>query len=88
MSKIVSVHSFRGGKGKSNLSANLAVTLARQDRRVIVEGDSESLPMLLEVSSGDETRRFDLKLSGGQVVLPVTGDPCRVTMTPSGLAPN
>ena len=28
MSIIVSTHSFRGGTGKSNLTANLAVTLA------------------------------------------------------------
>ncbi len=28
MSKIVSVHSFRGGTGKSNTTANLAVLLA------------------------------------------------------------
>lgn len=27
MSKIVSIHSFRGGTGKSNITANLAVTI-------------------------------------------------------------
>lgn len=36
MTKIVSVHSFRGGTGKSNLSANLAVAMAQQGLRVAV----------------------------------------------------
>jgi MinD-like ATPase involved in chromosome partitioning or flagellar assembly len=36
MVKILAVHSFRGGTGKSNLSANLAVSLARLGKRVAV----------------------------------------------------
>ena len=36
MSKIISVHSFRGGTGKSHLTANLAAQLAVQGRRVAV----------------------------------------------------
>jgi MinD-like ATPase involved in chromosome partitioning or flagellar assembly len=40
MSRIVCVHSFRGGTGKSNTTANLAATIARQGRRVgIVDTD-------------------------------------------------
>lgn len=43
MTKIVSVHSFRGGTGKSNLIANLAVTMARAGQRVgIVDTDIQS----------------------------------------------
>src|SRR3954468_2109214 len=43
MGKIVSVHSFRGGTGKSNLTANLATTVALQGRRVgIVDTDIQS----------------------------------------------
>ena len=43
MSKIVSVHSFRGGTGKSNLTANLAATIARAGQRVgIVDTDIQS----------------------------------------------
>lgn len=43
MSKIVSVHSFRGGTGKSNLTANLAATMARGGQRVgIVDTDIQS----------------------------------------------
>ncbi len=43
MSIIVSTHSFRGGTGKSNLTANLATTLAQQGRRVgVVDTDIQS----------------------------------------------
>ena len=43
MSKIVSVHSFRGGTGKSNSTANLASIVARQGNRVgIVDTDIQS----------------------------------------------
>lgn len=43
MSKIVSVHSFRGGTGKSNTTANLASLVAAQGRRVgVVDTDIAS----------------------------------------------
>ncbi len=43
MSKIVAVHSFRGGTGKSNTTANLAVALAEAGHRVgIVDTDIQS----------------------------------------------
>ncbi|HEY9889003.1 MAG TPA: MinD/ParA family protein, partial [Candidatus Obscuribacterales bacterium] len=43
MVKVVSVHSFRGGTGKSNTTANLAATVARQGKRVgIVDTDIQS----------------------------------------------
>ncbi|MBD2364185.1 MinD/ParA family protein [Anabaena minutissima FACHB-250] len=43
MSKIIAIHSFRGGTGKSNLTANLAVTIALQNKRVaIVDTDLQS----------------------------------------------
>src|SRR6476620_3214419 len=43
MAKIVSVHSYRGGTGKSNLTANLATTVAAQGKRVgIVDTDIQS----------------------------------------------
>jgi MinD-like ATPase involved in chromosome partitioning or flagellar assembly len=43
MPKIVSVHSFRGGTGKSSITANVAVTIARQGRRVgIIDTDIAS----------------------------------------------
>ena len=43
MSKIVSVHSFRGGTGKSNISANIAAQLAKSGKRVaVVDTDVQS----------------------------------------------
>lgn len=43
MSKIVSVHSFRGGTGKSNVTANLATLTALEGLRVgIVDTDVQS----------------------------------------------
>jgi MinD-like ATPase involved in chromosome partitioning or flagellar assembly len=43
MSRIVSIHSFRGGTGKSNTAASVAALLAQQGRRVgVVDTDIQS----------------------------------------------
>ncbi len=43
MSKIISVHSFRGGTGKSNTTANLATLMAAEGRRVgVIDTDIQS----------------------------------------------
>jgi MinD-like ATPase involved in chromosome partitioning or flagellar assembly len=43
MTQIVSIHSYRGGTGKSNTTANLAALVARQGKRVgIVDTDINS----------------------------------------------
>jgi len=43
MSKIISIHSFRGGTGKSNTTANLSVLLAAQGKRVgVIDTDIQS----------------------------------------------
>jgi len=43
MSTIVSIHSYRGGTGKSNLTANLASSLVQQGKRVgVVDTDIQS----------------------------------------------
>jgi MinD-like ATPase involved in chromosome partitioning or flagellar assembly len=43
VSKIISIHSFRGGTGKSNTSANLATLMAAEGRRVgVVDTDIQS----------------------------------------------
>lgn len=43
MSKIISIHSFRGGTGKSHTTANLAVLMAEQGLRIgIVDTDIQS----------------------------------------------
>jgi hypothetical protein len=44
-------------------------------------GNSERLAGLLQVRQGDETGQFDLKLSGGQVVVPVVPGACEVDIT-------
>ena len=43
MSKIISIHSFRGGTGKSNVTANVSAQLARRGKRVgVVDTDINS----------------------------------------------
>ena len=43
MAKIISIHSFRGGTGKSNTTANLAAALAMSGKRVgVVDTDIQS----------------------------------------------
>jgi MinD-like ATPase involved in chromosome partitioning or flagellar assembly len=43
MAKIISIHSFRGGTGKSNTTANLAAVLAQQGQRVgVIDADIQS----------------------------------------------
>ena len=43
MSAIVSVHSFRGGTGKSNTTANITALLAAEGRRVgVIDTDIQS----------------------------------------------
>lgn len=43
MSQIISVHSFRGGTGKSNVTSNLATIIARSGKRVgVVDTDIQS----------------------------------------------
>lgn len=44
--------------------------------RVTLEGGSEGLPALVEIRCENETRQFDLKLSNGRTVVPVTGGEC------------
>ena len=56
MSKIISIHSFRGGTGKSNSTANIAALLAAEGRRVgIVDTDIQSpgLHVLFGLSEDD-----------------------------------
>ena len=36
MTQIIAIHSFRGGTGKSNLTANLSTALALQGKRVAI----------------------------------------------------
>jgi hypothetical protein len=60
------------------LPAGRARELKVWARRSTPDGDSEGLAAIAEVDCGVEAKRLDLKLSGGQAVLPVSGDECRV----------
>lgn len=56
MAKIISIHSFRGGTGKSNSTANIAALLASEGRRVgVVDTDIQSpgLHVLFGLSEED-----------------------------------
>lgn len=56
MGEIISIHSFRGGTGKSNLTANLAAQFAMRGKRVgIVDTDIQS-PGIHVLFGFDETR--------------------------------
>jgi MinD-like ATPase involved in chromosome partitioning or flagellar assembly len=55
MTKIVSIHSYRGGTGKSNMTANLATTMALQGKRVaLVDTDIQSPGVNVLFGLGDE----------------------------------
>jgi len=56
VSRVVSIHSFRGGTGKSNISANLATALALEGRRVaVVDADIQSpgIHVLFGLAAGE-----------------------------------
>jgi len=56
MPKIIAIHSFRGGTGKSNTTANLACLLAQKGKRVgIVDTDIQSpgIHVLFNLDPGD-----------------------------------
>lgn len=56
MGKIVSIHSFRGGTGKSNVTANLAAQVAMQGKRVgIVDTDIASPGIHVLFGLSDDT---------------------------------
>jgi MinD-like ATPase involved in chromosome partitioning or flagellar assembly len=57
VSKIVSIHSFRGGTGKSNITANVAVIVAQRGHRVgIIDTDIQS-PGIHVLFDLDEEKR-------------------------------
>lgn len=61
MAKIVAVHSFRGGTGKSNTTANLAVLLAGAGRRVgVIDTDIHSPGIHVVFDRRPESFKFAL----------------------------
>lgn len=61
MSKIISIHSFRGGTGKSNTTANLSSIMARKGLRVgVVDTDIASPGIHVLFGLGEEDMRHSL----------------------------
>jgi amino acid permease len=77
--KVPSLSSLR------TVNFQLAVPRAKELKvwahKVTPERNSEGLPALLKVHCGDAEKEFDLRLSGGQVVLPLTDPTCRLEIT-------
>jgi septum site-determining protein MinD len=67
MSRVVAVHSFRGGTGKSNTTANVAVLAARRGLRVgVIDTDIQSpgIHILLGIDQAAMTRSLNDYLWG------------------------
>ena len=61
MSKIISIHSFRGGTGKSNTTANITALLAAEGRRVgVIDTDIQSPGIHVLFGLGEESMTFSL----------------------------
>ena len=61
MAKIVSIHSFRGGTGKSNLTANLAALVALAGNRVaVVDTDIQSPGIHMPFALTEDRLKFTL----------------------------
>jgi MinD-like ATPase involved in chromosome partitioning or flagellar assembly len=81
MSKIISIHSFRGGTGKSNTTANIAALLAAEGRRVgVVDTDIQSpgIHVLFGLAGEEITRSLNDYLWGK----------CDIAQTAHDVTPN
>jgi MinD-like ATPase involved in chromosome partitioning or flagellar assembly len=98
MSKIISIHSFRGGTGKSNTAANLAALLAAKGKRVgVIDTDIQSpgIHVLFGLAGSQITHSLNDYLWGrctieeaahdvsGQLLGP--GSPGRLFLIPSSI---
>jgi septum site-determining protein MinD len=100
VAKVISFHSFRGGTGKSNMSANVAALLALDGRRVgVVDADIQSpgIHVLFGLDQGDSRRslndflwgRCDIAEAAHDVTASLDGDlPGRVFLIPSSIDPS
>lgn len=81
------VHSFRGGTGKSNLTSNLAVSLAKQGKRVgIIDSDLQSPGIHLLFGLDEETVTLTLNdyLSGRCALYEAAYDVSHALPSPGG----
>src|SRR4051794_20574150 len=84
MAKIVSIHSYRGGTGKSNLTANVATKVAAAGKRVaIVDTDIQSpgIHVLFNLEETQMTRALNDYLYGRCAIHETAYD-----VTPPGVA--
>jgi len=95
VAKIISVHSYRGGTGKSNVTANLAVCLAAAGKRVaVVDTDIQSpgIHMLFGLKDTSECRTLNDYLAErcrvGETAADVTPDPINQTKGHIWLVPS
>lgn len=82
MSKIISIHSFRGGTGKSNITANLAMLFAQDGQRVgVIDTDIQSpgIHVLFGLDGGDIKRSLNDFLWGRCAIADAAHD-----VTPTG----
>ncbi len=85
-SKTIVVHSFRGGTGKSNLTSNLGVSLAKQGHRVgVIDTDLQSPGIHLLFGLDDEAVTLTLNdyLSGRCALYEAAYDLSRILPQPS-----
>lgn len=100
MPKIISVHSYRGGTGKSNLTANLATALAAQGKRVaVIDTDIQSpgIHNLFALDGADHHHTLNDFLWGnvpiGETVYDVSTaagiqDPGKIYLVPASTKPD
>ncbi len=97
MTKIISTHSFRGGTGKSNVTANIAATLANMGHRVgVVDTDIQSpgIHIIFNLSDGRIKYTLNDFLWGNcsieEAAYPVYDSPDggAVFLVPSSIDPN
>ncbi|MCD6032287.1 MAG: Cobyrinic acid ac-diamide synthase [Thermomicrobiales bacterium] len=85
VASIISIHSFRGGTGKSNTTANLAAILAEQGRRVaVIDTDIQSpgIHILFGLVGDEISASLNDFLWHGRAIEEAARD-----VTPSGAAP-
>lgn len=99
MPKVISIHSFRGGTGKSNVTANLAAMLAIEGKRVcVIDTDIQSpgIHVLFGLDGEQVSSSLNDFLWHGRaietVALDVTPDPVKeragqVYLVPSSIKP-
>jgi septum site-determining protein MinD len=70
VAKIIVLHSFKGGAGRSNLTACLAALLARDGMRVGVI-DSDTMSSCIQILVGKDTMKIERALEGLAGPLPI-----------------